>query len=83
VGWFVLKSLRWHSPLKIKSIIELLQRIAVDTDYLINEENPFRQVIINTHSPLVVSIVPSRGPQRAVWLIGEIYKCVFKNSCGG
>lgn len=45
-------------PLKIKSIIELLQRIAVDTDYLINEENPFRQVIINTHSPLVVSIVP-------------------------
>lgn len=45
-------------PLKIEAIIQLLQNIAVDTDYGIGEDNPFRQVIINTHSPLVVSIVP-------------------------
>jgi predicted ATPase len=45
-------------PLKISAIIELLKRIAVDTNYKIDNENPFRQVIINTHSPLVVSIVP-------------------------
>jgi len=45
-------------PLKIAAIIELLQRIAVDTNYVVDENNPFRQVIINTHSPVVVSIVP-------------------------
>lgn len=45
-------------PLKISAIIELLQRIAMDTGYEIDGENPFRQVILNTHSPLVVSIIP-------------------------
>lgn len=45
-------------PLKISAIIDLLQQIAVSTSYSIDEDNPFRQVVINTHSPLVVSIVP-------------------------
>jgi predicted ATPase len=45
-------------PIKIPAIIDLLQNIAVDTEYGIDSNNPFRQVIINTHSPLVVKIVP-------------------------
>jgi predicted ATPase len=42
------------NPLKIEAMLRLLQDIAVDTDMPIGEGNPLRQVIINTHSPLVV-----------------------------
>lgn len=45
-------------PSKIKSIIEILQKICVDPDYAVDEDNPLRQVIINTHSPSVVSNLP-------------------------
>lgn len=45
-------------PDRIPAILELLQNIATDVDYPIDEENPLRQVIINTHSPLVVQKVP-------------------------
>lgn len=45
-------------PSKIEEIIELLKQIAVNTNYAVDENNPFRQVIINTHSPVVVGIVP-------------------------
>ena len=45
-------------PSKIASIIDLLQKIATDTNYEVGEDNPLRQVIINTHSPIVVSVVP-------------------------
>ncbi len=57
-------------PLKIAAIIELLQRIAVDTNFSVDENNPFRQVIINTHSPLVVSIVPDDS-----LLMAELQEC--------
>lgn len=45
-------------PKKIKEIISLLEDMATDTNYEVGEDNPLRQVIINSHSPLVVSEVP-------------------------
>lgn len=45
-------------PEKIKNILDLLQEICVDVRYPVGEDNPLRQVIINTHSPSVVQLVP-------------------------
>lgn len=45
-------------PGRISAIIKLLQDIATDIEEAIDQENPLRQVIINTHSPLVVSEIP-------------------------
>ena len=45
-------------PARIPSILKLLQEIAVDTEEAVDESNPLRQVIINTHSPGVVQEVP-------------------------
>ena len=39
-------------------MLRLLQDIATDTDSPLDEENPLRQVIINTHSPSVVLQTP-------------------------
>ncbi len=44
-------------PKRIPQMLKLLKEIAVDTDEPIGEDNPLRQVIINTHSPAVVSEV--------------------------
>lgn len=41
-------------PARIPAMLDLLKSIAVDTNYGVDEENPLRQVIINTHSPEVV-----------------------------
>lgn len=46
------------SPKKIEEMINLLEDMAMDTDYEVDEDNPFRQVIINSHSPLVVRKTP-------------------------
>jgi len=45
-------------PARIRAILDLLRDIATDTDYPVSEDNPLRQVIINTHSPAVVGEVP-------------------------
>ena len=45
-------------PEKISSILRILQDIATDVNYPVDEDNPLRQVITNTHSPLVVQQVP-------------------------
>ena len=45
-------------PRRIPAILDLLQEIAVDTRVAVDEANPLRQVIINTHSPAVVQQVP-------------------------
>lgn len=39
-------------------MLRLLQDIATDTDSPVDEDNPLRQVIINTHSPSVVLQTP-------------------------
>ena len=45
-------------PDRVPEILELLQDIAVDLEEPIDFDNPLRQVIINTHSPVVVQQVP-------------------------
>jgi len=49
------------NPKKINQIVQLLKDIANDTDLAVDEDNPLRQVIINTHSPIVVSAVPDES----------------------
>ena len=41
-------------PARIPAILKLLQDIATDESLAFGNDNPLRQVIINTHSPLVV-----------------------------
>jgi len=41
-------------PSRINAILELLREMAVNTQQAVSFENPLRQVIINTHSPVVV-----------------------------
>lgn len=45
-------------PERIPAILQLLQDIATDTTEPVEVDNPLRQVIINTHSPALVSEVP-------------------------
>jgi predicted ATPase len=45
-------------PARIPAIVQLLTDIAGDTNEVVDESNPLRQVIINTHSPGVVLAVP-------------------------
>ncbi|MCW1967199.1 MAG: AAA family ATPase [Anaerolineae bacterium] len=45
-------------PIRIPSMLRLLQDIACDTSLPVDNNNPLRQVIINTHSPSVVKQVP-------------------------
>ena len=45
-------------PERIPAMLKLLQAIAVDPEEPAGEDNPLRQVIINTHSPIVVAEVP-------------------------
>jgi predicted ATPase len=46
-------------PGRIPALLDLLEGIAMDTSYPIEEGNPLRQVIISTHSPSVVMRVPA------------------------
>ena len=45
-------------PERISAMLELLQEIAVDVTIPVARNNPLRQVIVNTHSPAVVNLVP-------------------------
>jgi len=45
-------------PARIPAMLNLLQDIATDATRPVAPDNPLRQVIINTHSPSVVSEVP-------------------------
>ena len=45
-------------PGRIQALLDLLQAIAMDTRYPVEEGNPLRQVIISTHSPSIVMRVP-------------------------
>lgn len=48
-------------PESIPAMLSLLQDIAVDVEKPVGPDNPLRQVIINTHSPAVVSRVPEEN----------------------
>lgn len=43
-------------PERIPAMVELLRDIACDPNYPIGVDNPMRQVVINTHSPKVISV---------------------------
>jgi len=45
-------------PKRLPAMIALLKEIAVDTQERCGDDNPLRQIIINTHSPSVVAEVP-------------------------
>jgi predicted ATPase len=45
-------------PERIPAILSLLQDIATDPREPVGPDNPLRQVVVNTHSPAVVSQVP-------------------------
>lgn len=44
-------------PERIPAMIRLLKDIAVDPQRPVGEDNPLRQIIVNTHSPAVVGLV--------------------------
>jgi len=58
-------------PARIRSMLDLLQDIATDAKRPIAEDNPLRQVIINTHSPSVVSQVPDDS-----LIVAQIKECI-------
>ncbi len=41
-------------PARVPEMVKLLQDIAVDPEFAVDEDNPARQVVINTHSPDVI-----------------------------
>lgn len=52
-------------PERIPAMVRLLRDIAIDPEHATGEDNPLRQVMVNTHSPLVVENV---GPQDLVYI---------------
>lgn len=46
-------------PANIRSMVELVRDLAVDPSLPTGLDNPFRQVIINTHSPYLVRLIPA------------------------
>ncbi|MBO1348829.1 MAG: AAA family ATPase [Hormoscilla sp. GUM202] len=61
-------------PERIPKMIELLQDIATDVEEEIGFDNPLRQVIVNTHSPAVVSQVRDDS-----LLVAELKETVSSN----
>lgn len=53
-------------PARIPAMLRLLQDIAVDPQLPIGPGNPLRQVLVNTHSPLVLAEVPAESLLGAV-----------------
>ncbi len=45
-------------PANLKAMVDLVRDLAVDTQFAPGADNPFRQVVINTHSPGIVQLVP-------------------------
>lgn len=70
-------------PERIAAMLELLQDIAVDVTGPVGEDNPLRQVIVNTHSPAVVHLVPPESlliaeTEQAILNDRRFQKAVFK-----
>ncbi len=63
------------NPKKIHEIVALLEGMATDTTSKVGDDNPLRQVIINTHSPIVVGAVSDESLYLAK--SKEIYSEIF------
>jgi predicted ATPase len=61
-------------PSRIPVMIDLLRSIATDPQEPVGPDNPLRQVIINSHSPVVVSQVPDES-----LLVAELKEAVQGN----
>jgi predicted ATPase len=61
-------------PERIPAILNLLQSIATDVNSPVDVNNPLRQVIINTHSPAVVQLVPEDS-----LLVAELKEMIANN----
>jgi predicted ATPase len=48
-------------PERIPAMLRLLQDIVTDVEAPVGDDNPLRQIIINTHSPAVVTQVPDES----------------------
>lgn len=48
-------------PTRIPAMLRLLQDIATDLEVVVDATNPPRQIIINTHSPIVVRCIPEES----------------------
>jgi predicted ATPase len=48
-------------PSRIPAMLRILQDLAVDAGEAVGPDNPLRQVVINTHSPSVVTEVPEES----------------------
>jgi predicted ATPase len=46
-------------PKRIPAMLDVLRAIAVDVEYPVDDDNPLRQVIVNTHSPEFVKLLPT------------------------
>lgn len=46
-------------PARVPAIVELLYQMVVDTECTVGPDNPLRQLIVNTHSPLVIQRLPT------------------------
>ncbi len=68
-------------PARIPAMIQLLQDIATDPTSPVEPDNPLRQVIVNTHSPVVVQQVPDDSLLIAHLqeLIDETSETVYKS----
>ena len=62
-------------PARIPAIIRILHDIATDPNESVGPDNPLRQVIVNTHSPLVVQ----QGPEEAL-LVAETKEIFYENN---
>jgi predicted ATPase len=49
-------------PARLEAMVDLVRSLAVDPHEPPSETNPFRQIIVNTHSPGFVRLVHSRAP---------------------
>ena len=70
-------------PERIAAMLELLQDIAVDVTRRVATDNPLRQVIVNTHSPAVVHLVPPESlliaeTEQAIRNDNRFRKAVFR-----
>jgi predicted ATPase len=48
-------------PARIPMMVNLLQDIACDISLAVDQDNPLRQVVVNTHSPMLIRNVPSES----------------------
>ncbi|BBO89437.1 AAA family ATPase [Desulfosarcina ovata] len=64
-------------PVRIPAILRLLKDVATDVKEPIEPGNPLRQVIVNTHSPAVVSEVPDDS-----LIVAEVVETIINGNRG-